>query len=70
MEGQIVTDGVLPAGVAGVVDPGVGVGEDGQQVVVYLGQGEPPPGTGDYRLSGGTSVTSNPPPLTSVMSWA
>ena len=54
------TDGVLPAGVAGVVDPGVGVGEDGQQVVVYLGQGEPPPGTGDYRLSGGTSVTSNP----------
>ena len=60
MEGQIVTDGVLPAGVAGVVDPGVGVGEDGQQVVVYLGQGESPPGTGDYRLSGGTSVTSNP----------
>ena len=36
---QIMTDRVLPAGIAGVVNPVVGVGQDGEQVLVYLGQG-------------------------------
>ena len=45
------TDGVLPAGIAGVVDPVVGVGQDGEQVVVYLGQAQPSQRCGDDGLS-------------------
>ena len=45
------TDGVLPAGIAGVVDPVVGVGQDGEQVVVDLGQAQPSQRCGDDGLS-------------------
>ena len=44
------TDGVLPAGIAGVVDPVVGVGQDGEQVVVDLGQAQPSQRRGDDGL--------------------
>ena len=50
VEGQIMTDGVLPAGIAGVVDPVVGVGQDGEQVVVNLGQAQPSQRRGDDGL--------------------
>ena len=46
------TDGVLPAGIAGVVNPVVGVGQDGQEVVVDLGQAQPPQRGGDDGLEG------------------
>ena len=45
------TDGVLPAGIAGVVDPVVGVGQDREQVVVYLGQTQPSQRCGEDGLS-------------------
>ena len=38
------TDRVLPPGVAAVVYLVVGVGKDGEQLVVDLGQTQPPPG--------------------------
>ena len=44
------TDRVLPAGIAGVVDPVVGVGQDGEQVVVDLGQTQPSQRRGDDGL--------------------
>ena len=49
------TDGVLPAGIAGVVNPVVGVGQDGQEVVVDLGQAQPSQRCGDdgLRKTGG-----------------
>ena len=50
VQGQIMTDGVLPAGIAGVVDPVVGVGQDGEQVVVDLGQAQPSQRRGDDGL--------------------
>ena len=52
VQGQIMTDGVLPAGIAGVVDPVVGVGQDGEEVVVDLGQAQPPQRCGDDGLEG------------------
>ena len=50
VQGEIMTDGVLPAGIAGVVDPVVGVGQDGEQVVVDLGQAQPSQRRGDDGL--------------------
>ena len=44
------TDRVLPTGVAAVVYPVVGEGQDGEQVLVYLGQGQPLPGRGEDSL--------------------
>ena len=50
VQGEIMTDGVLPASIAGVVDPVVGVGQDGEQVVVDLGQAQPSQRRGDDGL--------------------